>query len=52
MTQLESSKTPFAPAYPLIIDGIEERERSAAEAQRRGMNEDNVIVVIENMLFK
>jgi hypothetical protein len=46
MTQLESSKTPLARAYPLIINGIEELERYTAEAQRRGMNEDNIVVMI------
>jgi hypothetical protein len=29
----------------LIIDSIEELKRYAAEAQRRGMNEDNVVFV-------
>jgi hypothetical protein len=46
MTQMESSKGPLARACSLIIDGIEELECYAAEAERRGMKEGNGVVVI------
>jgi hypothetical protein len=46
MTHLESLKTPVVRTYPLIVDGIEERERCVSETQRRGMNEGNLLIVI------
>jgi hypothetical protein len=46
MRQSESSKTPLARAYPLIVGCIKELERDKATAQQREMTEDNVIIVI------
>jgi hypothetical protein len=46
MTQLHSSRTPLARAYPLIVESIEGFERYATGAQQRSMDDDNVIVVI------
>jgi hypothetical protein len=48
MTSLESPKSPLARAYPLILGSIEEVECYAADGQRPGMTEDNIVVVIDN----